>query len=58
MTTADYIFGGFTTAEWESVSYEIGPINKQSPASYLFSVNESSKYPITNEVHTAIGFNK
>jgi hypothetical protein len=41
LTTADFIFGGFTTAEWESKA-----INKTDPKSFLFSVNEGSKYPI------------
>jgi hypothetical protein len=42
-TTEDFIFGGFTTAEWES-SF----IRKSDPHSFLFSVNEGSKYPITS----------
>jgi hypothetical protein len=42
---SSYIFGGFTTAEWESpYSY----IRKPCPHSFLFSVNEGSKYPITS----------
>jgi hypothetical protein len=42
-TTKDFIFGGFTTAEWES-SYT----SKPCAHSFLFSVNEGSKYPITS----------
>ena len=42
-TTKGFIFGGFTTAEWESA-----PIRKPCPHSFLFSVNEGSKYPITS----------
>jgi hypothetical protein len=45
-TTEDFIFGGFTTAEWESAPY-LG-IDKPCPHSFLFSVNEGSKYPITS----------
>jgi hypothetical protein len=46
---SSYIFGGFTTAEWESSwSY------KPSPHSFLFSVNEGSKYPITSGDTAAI----
>jgi hypothetical protein len=55
-TTAEFIFGGFTTAEWESVQYGNCPIDKQSPASFLFSVNEGSKYPLTDKDDFAIGF--
>jgi hypothetical protein len=43
-TTSDFIFGGFTTAEWESSG-----IYHPDPHSFLFSVNEGSKYPITGE---------
>jgi hypothetical protein len=49
-TTKDFIFGGFTTAEWESL-YHIG---KPCPHSFLFSVNEGSKYPITSGETDAI----
>jgi hypothetical protein len=35
-TTNDFIFGGFTTAEWESPS---PGIYKPCPHSFLFSVN-------------------
>jgi hypothetical protein len=45
-TTNDFIFGGFTTAEWETPEY--GVIRKPDPHSFLFSVNEGSKYPITS----------
>jgi hypothetical protein len=48
-TTKGFIFGGFTTAEWESKF-----INKPCPHSFLFSVNEGSKYPITIGDRTAI----
>jgi hypothetical protein len=48
-TSKDFIFGGFTTAEWES-----SRISKPSPHSFLFSVNEGSKYPITSGDETAI----
>jgi hypothetical protein len=50
-TTKDFIFGGFTTAEWES---SWPPITKPCPHSFLFSVNEGSKYPITSGDTTAI----
>jgi hypothetical protein len=42
-TTKGFIFGGFTTAEWES--HQEG-IFKSCPQSFLFSVNEGRKYPI------------
>jgi hypothetical protein len=48
-TTNDFIFGGFTTAEWESSG-----IRKPCPHSFLFSVNEGSKYPITSGGERAI----
>ena len=51
-TTKDFIFGGFTTAEWESTY-----IHKPSPHSFLFSVNEGSKYPITSGDRDAIECN-
>ena len=44
-----FIFGGFTTADWESTC-----INKPDPHSFLFSVNEDSKYPITGRDRDAI----
>jgi hypothetical protein len=47
-----FIFGGFTTAEWESAPYP--GIYKPGPHSFLFSVNEGSKYPITSGDTTAI----
>ena len=50
-TTKNFIFGGFTTAEWESPFLRI---SKPSPHSFLFSVNEGSKYPITSGDTTAI----
>lgn len=53
-TTKDYIFGGFTTAKWHSSS---SPYYKSSPHSFLFSVNEGSKYPITGGDRTAIECN-
>ena len=43
-TTEDFIFGGFTTAEWRS---SLIGINKPDPCSFMFNVNENSKYPIT-----------
>jgi len=49
-TTKGFIFGGFTTAEWESLS----DIFKPDPHSFLFSVNEGSKYPITSGGEDAI----
>jgi hypothetical protein len=48
-TTKGFIFGGFTTAEWESTE-----INKHCAHSFLFSVNEGSKYPIASGDTTAI----
>jgi hypothetical protein len=50
-TTKDFIFGGFTTAEWESPTQII---RKPCPHSFLFSVNEGSKYPITSGYTNAI----
>jgi hypothetical protein len=50
-TTKGFIFGGFTTAEWES----LGDISKPDPHSFLFSVNEGSKYPIRRGDKVAIG---
>jgi hypothetical protein len=50
-TTKDFIFGGFTTAEWES---SWSDIRKPSPHSFLFSVNEGSKYSITSGDRDAI----
>jgi hypothetical protein len=55
-TTKDFIFGGFTTAEWESPPPSTG-ISKPDPLSFLFSVNEGSKYPITGDDAEAIGCN-
>ena len=46
-TKKDFIFGGFTRAEWESPDDDI--IHKPDPHSFLFSVNEGRKYPITSE---------
>ena len=54
-TTTDFIFGGFTTAEWESPPPSLA-VDKPDPSSFLFSVNEGSKYPITGAADTqAIG---
>ena len=50
-TTKDFIFGGFTTAEWESPPKRI---SKRDPHSFLFSVNEGCKYPITGGDEKAI----
>jgi hypothetical protein len=52
-TTENFIFGGFTTAEWESPS-TTDTVTKKDPHSFLFSVNEGSKYPITSGDETAI----
>jgi hypothetical protein len=49
-TTDDFTFGGFTTAEWDSSGNQ-----KHDPESFLFSVNEGSKYPITRGDRDAIG---
>ena len=46
---SNFIFGGFTTAEWESPI-----ISKPCPHSFLFSVNEGSKYPVTSGDRVAI----
>jgi hypothetical protein len=51
MTTKNFIFGGFTTAEWESPWFHPW---KPCPHSFLFSVDEGSKYPITSGKRTAI----
>jgi len=48
-----FIFGGFTTAEWESSC-----TSKPDPHSFLFSVNEGSKYPITSGDKEAIRCHK
>ena len=53
-TTDDFIFGGFTTAEWESPT-SWPPISKPSSTSFLFSVNEGTKDPLTEEKRDAIG---
>ena len=50
-TNKDFIFGGFTTAEWESPSTLL---RKSDPHSFLFSVNEERKYPITGGDRYAI----
>jgi len=55
-TTKDFIFGGFTTVEWKSPPPSTG-ISKPDHLSFLFSVNEGSKYPITGEDAEAIGCN-
>jgi hypothetical protein len=52
-TTDNFIFGGFTTAEWESPP-PLSFIDKPCPHSFLFSVNEGSKYPITEGGRNAI----
>jgi hypothetical protein len=44
-TTKDFIFGGFTTAEWETPPPTIENIKKPCPHTFLFSVNEGGKYP-------------
>jgi len=41
-TTKNFIFGGFTTAEWVSSTFA-----KPCSQSFLFSVNEGRKYPNT-----------
>lgn len=51
LTTTDFIFGGFTTAEWESSPI---PLSKPDSSSFLFSVNEGNKYPITVDHRKAI----
>jgi hypothetical protein len=53
-TTKGFIFGGFTTAEWES---PVSKISKPCAHSFLFSVNEGSKYPIAGGDRTAIESN-
>jgi hypothetical protein len=49
-TTFDFVFGGFTKAPWESSS-----IYHTDQHSFMFSVNEGSKYPITGGDRLAIG---
>ena len=51
-TTKDFIFGGFTTAEWESPFPH--SIHKPCPNSFLFSVNEGRKHPIRRGDRKAI----
>jgi len=53
-TTKNFIFGGFTTAEWESPPGD-DYISKRDPHSFLFSVNERKKYPIAGGDRVAIG---
>ena len=53
MTTADFIFGAFTTVEWLNPSKLI---HKHDPHSFLFSVDEGRKYPITGAERSAITF--
>jgi hypothetical protein len=51
-TTFGFIFGGFTTADWDS---PLIPISNPGPDSFLFSVTEGgSKYPITSGDRKAI----
>ena len=50
-TTKSFIFGGFTKAEWES---SWAGFYKSCPHSFLFSVNERSKYRITSGANDAI----
>ena len=52
-TTKDFIFGGFTTAEWKSPPDD-KYIFKRDSHSFLFSVNEGSKYHITSGDRNAI----
>jgi polyferredoxin len=47
LTATTFIFGGFITAEWKSAPWYL-PIPKPCPHSFLFSVNEGRKYPITS----------
>jgi hypothetical protein len=53
-TTKDFIFGVFSTAEWESSPHGR---NKAGPRSFMFSVNESIKYPVTRGDNTVIQCN-
>jgi hypothetical protein len=53
-TSKDFIFGGFTTAEWETHWYWYDRVFKTDPQSFLFSVNEGIKYPITHRDRHAI----
>jgi hypothetical protein len=50
LTTENFIFGGFTTANWESEIYTYS----YDKAAFLFSVNEGRKYPITSADRIAI----
>jgi len=52
-TTKDFIFDGFTTAEWDS-PYIFKPIFKRDSHAFLFSVNNGSKYPILGGNRVAI----
>ena len=55
-TTKGFIFGGFTTIDWKS---PIGWVYKcNSPHTFLFSVNEGSKYPITGGDKVAVVYNR
>jgi hypothetical protein len=51
-TTKDYVFGAFTTAEWES-SWD--GIKKVGPKSFIFSLYDKRKYCLASEDQTAIG---
>jgi hypothetical protein len=53
-TTKGFIFGGFTTTEWES---QFPGVEKPSLHSFLFSVNYGSKYMITGGDKSAISCN-
>jgi hypothetical protein len=52
-TTNGFIFGGFTTAEWESPPGD-DFIPQPGACSFLFSVNEGTKYPISGGDTAAI----
>lgn len=52
LTTTNFIFGGFTIAEFESTN-----IRKPGRHSFLFSVNEGTTYPIADGDITAIRCN-
>jgi hypothetical protein len=54
-TTNNRIFGGFTTVPWESPSSNDNW--RTDHHSFLFSVDERTKYPIVNNFEKAISCN-
>jgi hypothetical protein len=53
-TTKGFIFGGFTTTDWDS---QFPGVDHPSHHAFLFSVNEGRKHPITGADRSAISCN-